>query len=352
MSSISNRSKIVLGIGVVVVVVVVIVGVAYILSRDQSTTTTTTTTTTKSATKNIVQTISTTQVPTTISTISVPTTISTMPFPTTISTTPVPTTISTANDSESLLIQSCGLIRPYDRVREKCLYKYDDTDGMCPQNNSEDWYYMADGNCMSSKTKPREPVYYNTELHISSIHNYMLCYMPSPGTLSTCPLVQAHQDPKWLKWKIVPSDNVSTPYIKYGDDVYLFSFNYDIYVDWTGDMSKCRCSDKYCGILRNKKTVNTFKILPFNDNEHNIGDIVYADDQILLNSNDSPTLFLANCGSNKEEGDKCLGVGACHGTNSTTNKTRTNAQWKFKYPDDYYTKKQRLNVNNGEWNDI
>ena len=339
-----TKKQYVLAIVVPPVVILFCVIVYYMLKSDQ-------TTTTKPSTTNRMKPISTTTIPTTISSTSVPTTISTVTVPTTISSATVPTT-TTTNDSESLLIQSCGLIRPYDRVREKCLYNYDDNDGMCPQNNSEDWYYMADGNCMSSKTKPREPVYYNTELHISSIFDSMLCYMPYSNTLSACPLVQQYQDPKWLKWKIEPSDNVSTPYIKYGDSVYIFLFNYDIYVDWTGDTSKCKCSGKYCGILRNKKTVNTFKILPFNTNEHNIGDIVYADDQILLNSNESPTLFLENCGSNKGTVDNCRGVEACGGTNSTTNKTRTNAQWRFKYPDDYYTKKQRFNVNNGEWNDI
>ena len=103
---------------------------------------------------------STTQKPASESTTQKPASESTTQKPASESTTQKPASESTTQKPASEQITpSCQLIRPYDRIRNSC---FDNTYKVCPQNNTEDWYYTADNNCVSSNSIPTEPIYYDT----------------------------------------------------------------------------------------------------------------------------------------------------------------------------------------------
>ena len=79
-----------------------------------------------------------------------------------------------------MIYETINKMDSYDRIINKCLYN---TDKLCAHNNTDDWYYNADNNCVSSNSVPKEPIYYDTELYIRNI--FQNRYLDSCGGIPT-----------------------------------------------------------------------------------------------------------------------------------------------------------------------
>jgi len=272
---------------------------------------------------------------------------------TTTSTTEKPATSTDSNISDPLA--PCQLVRPYERIRQKCSYNTDDntddnTNGICPKNLEDDWYYTGN-TCISSNSIPKEPVYYDTELYIINVDTSW--YLDDCGhTPTTNESKQRNPNIKTAVWKIYEKDVSGSPYVKYGDILHIRNQESNKYLDTNGRGSSCTgCTDfdGLCGSLSDSKTRDGNSgswVIESIDGEKE-GDIVYAGDNIRIRNLFDETAYFEACGY-----AACGDAERAHATRCTPHKNRTGNNWRIEYTDDYKNTKQRYVTNTGLWQNI